>query len=166
MRASSFLGGICFLAKTLYHKGVGVLNFHLSLQNVMLGAEVRMKKILKIAVQTALIYIIYSAGNLISRLISNVIFVPGNIIGMVILLILLSGNIIKLSMIEEASNFMLKYMGFFFVPITIGIMESYKLIQDSIFQIIIILFISCILVMYVTCKVTDILISYKEKSDD
>jgi putative effector of murein hydrolase LrgA (UPF0299 family) len=35
-----------------------------------------MKKILKIAVQTALIYIIYSAGNLISRLISNVIFVP------------------------------------------------------------------------------------------
>ena len=110
-----------------------------------------MKKILKIAVQTALIYIIYSAGNLISRLISNVIFVPGNIIGMVILLILLSGNIIKLSMIEEASNFMLKYMGFFFVPITIGIMESYKLIQDSIFQIIIILFISCILVMYVTC---------------
>jgi len=33
MRASSFLGGICFLAKTLYHKGVGVLNFHLSLQN-------------------------------------------------------------------------------------------------------------------------------------
>jgi holin-like protein len=132
----------------------------------MLGAEVRMKKILKIAVQTALIYIIYSAGNLISRLISNVIFVPGNIIGMVILLILLSGNIIKFSMIEEASNFMLKYMGFFFVPITIGIMESYKLIQDSIFQIIIILFISCILVMYVTCKVTDILISYKEKSDD
>jgi hypothetical protein len=46
MRASSFLGGICFLAKTLYHKGVGVLNFHLSLQNVLTKKEKQMKKVL------------------------------------------------------------------------------------------------------------------------
>jgi holin-like protein len=132
----------------------------------MLCAEVRMKKILKTAIQIAIIYIIYSIGNFISSLISNVILIPGNIIGMVILLLLLTGNVLKLSMIEDTSSFMLKYMGFFFVPITVGIMESYKLIQDSIFQIIIILFISCILVMYVSCKVTDLLISYKEKRHD
>ncbi|NLK65050.1 MAG: CidA/LrgA family protein [Tissierellia bacterium] len=125
-----------------------------------------MKKILKTAIQIAIIYIIYSIGNFISSLISNVILIPGNIIGMVILLLLLTGNVLKLSMIEDTSSFMLKYMGFFFVPITVGIMESYKLIQDSIFQIIIILFISCILVMYVSCKVTDLLISYKEKRHD
>ena len=125
-----------------------------------------MKKFLKTAIQIAIIYIIYSIGNFISSLISNVILIPGNIIGMVILLLLLTGNVLKLSMIEDTSSFMLKYMGFFFVPITVGIMESYKLIQDSIFQIIIILFISCILVMYVSCKVTDLLISYKEKRQD
>jgi holin-like protein len=78
----------------------------------------------------------------------------------------LTTNVLKFSIIEETSNFMLKYMSFFFVPITVGIMESYKLIQDSIVQIIIILFISCILVMYVSCKVTDVLISYREKSHD
>jgi len=125
-----------------------------------------MRKILKIFIQLTLICLIYFAGNLISSLISNIILIPGNIIGMVILLLLLSGNVLKLSMIEEASNLMLKYMGFFFVPITVGIMESYKLIRGSILQIIIILFVSCILVMFVSCKITDILISYKEKNHD
>ena len=125
-----------------------------------------MKKIFKIVIQIAIIYAIYQAGNFISSLISNIIVIPGNIIGMVILLVLLITNVLKFSIIEETSNFMLKYMSFFFVPITVGIMESYKLIQDSIVQIIIILFISCILVMYVSCKVTDVLISYREKSND
>jgi len=125
-----------------------------------------MKKIFKIVIQIAIIYAIYQAGNFISSLISNIIVIPGNIIGMVILLVLLITNVLKFSIIEETSNFMLKYMSFFFVPITVGIMESYKLTQDSIVQIIIILFISCILVMYVSCKVTDVLISYREKSND
>jgi len=132
----------------------------------MLGAEVGMKNIIKILIQIAIIYIIYSAGNLISRLISNVIVIPGSIMGMVILLVFLSTNVLKLSVIEETSSFMLKYMSFFFVPIAVGIMDSYKLIRDSIFQIMIIIFISCIFVMYVSCKVTDILISYKEKNHD
>ncbi|NLA13416.1 MAG: CidA/LrgA family protein, partial [Tissierellia bacterium] len=90
-----------------------------------------MKKIFKIVIQIAIIYAIYQAGNFISSLISNIIVIPGNIIGMVILLVLLITNVLKFSIIEETSNFMLKYMSFFFVPITVGIMESYKLIQDS-----------------------------------
>jgi hypothetical protein len=53
MRASSFLGGICFLAKTLYHKGVGVLNFHLSLQNEINIKEISMKE--RLSFQTNLI---------------------------------------------------------------------------------------------------------------
>lgn len=124
------------------------------------------KKILKIAIQIAIIYIIYMAGNLISNFIVDFIVIPGNIIGMVILLVLLTSNVLKLAMIEETGNFMLKYMGFFFVPLTVGLMESYKLIQDSIVQIVIILVVSCILVMFVSAKVTDILISYKEKNYD
>lgn len=121
-------------------------------------------KILKISTQIAIIYIIYMAGNFISKLIANIIVIPGNIIGMVILLVLLTSNILKLSMIEETGNFMLKYMGFFFVPLTVGLTESYKLIESSIVQILIILVVSCTLVMFVSAKVTDILITYKEKN--
>jgi holin-like protein len=107
------------------------------------------------------------SGNFISNLIADIIVIPGNIIGMVILLTLLTTNVLKLSMIEETGNFMLKYMGFFFVPLTVGLMESYKLIQSSIIQIVVILVLSCIIVMFVSGKVTDLLISYgKEKSHD
>ena len=123
-------------------------------------------KTFKITIQIAIIYLIYMSGNLISNFISDIIVIPGNIIGMVILLVLLTSNVLKLAMIEETGNFMLKYMGFFFVPLTVGLMESYKLIQDSIVQIVIILVVSCILVMFVSAKVTDILISYKEKNYD
>ena len=124
-------------------------------------------KIIKTAIQIAIIYIIYMSGNFISNLIADIIVIPGNIIGMVILLVLLTTNILKLSMIEETGNFMLKYMGFFFVPLTVGLMESYKLIQSSIIQILVILVLSCIIVMFVSGKVTDLLISYgKEKSHD
>lgn len=122
------------------------------------------KKVLKITFQVLVICAIYFAGNFICRLISDFIVIPGNIIGMVILLILLSTNAMKLSLIEEAGNFMLKYMGFFFVPLIAGLMESYKLIADSIVQILIILTVSCILVMFVSSKVTDILISRMEGS--
>jgi holin-like protein len=124
-------------------------------------------RIIKIAIQIAIIYIIYAAGNFISKLIADIIVIPGNIIGMVILLVLLTTNVLKLSMLEETGNFMLKYMGFFFVPLTVGLMESYKLIQKSIIQIVIILVVSCILVMFVSGKVTDLLISYgREKNHD
>ena len=122
-----------------------------------------LKKVFKIMIQIAIIYIIYITGNLISSLISRFIVIPGNIIGMVILLLLLNTNLLKLSMIEETGNFMIKYMGFFFVPLTVGLMESYKLIQSSIVQIIIILAVSCICVMFVSGKVTDLLISHQER---
>ena len=121
-------------------------------------------KTIKIIIQITIIYLIYMTGNFISKLIADIIVIPGNIIGMVILLILLTSNILKLSMVEETGNFMLKYMGFFFVPLTVGLTESYKLIESNIIKIIIILVVSCILVMFISAKVTDILITYKEKN--
>jgi len=124
------------------------------------------KKAIKILFQILIIYAIYLTGNLISNLIKDIIVIPGNIIGMVLLLVLLTTNVIKLSLIEETANYMLKYMGFFFIPLTVGLMESYKIIENSIIQLMIILLVSCIVVMYITGKVTDFLISYKEKHNE
>jgi len=122
-----------------------------------------LKNVFKIMIQIAIIYLIYMAGKYISSLISDFIVIPGNIIGMVILLLLLTTNVMKISMIEETGNFMLKYMGFFFVPLTVGLIDSYALIKDSIIQILIILVVSCICVMFVSSKVTDLLISFSER---
>lgn len=125
-----------------------------------------MNKIVKIFTQIVIICGIYFVGNLISRLLSGLIIIPGNIIGMVLLFILLITNTIKLPMIEETGNFILRYMGFFLVPFTVGLMESYKIIKGSIVQIMIILVISLIIVLSLSSKVTDLLIQYKEKKND
>ncbi|MDW5299934.1 MAG: CidA/LrgA family protein [Sedimentibacter sp.] len=122
-----------------------------------------LKNVFKMMIQIAIIYIIYLAGNFISSLISDFVVIPGNIIGMVILLLLLTTNVMKLSMIETAGNLMIKYMGFFFVPLTVGLMDSYKLIQHSIIQILVILLVSCFCVMLISSKVTDLLIIYNER---
>jgi len=125
--------------------------------------EDAMKKIIKILLQVAIIYLLYIAGNLLSTIISPIINIPGSLMGMVLLFVFLCTNIIKLPMIEEAGNFLLKYMGFFFVPVTAGLIDTFELVQDNYIKLIIILFISCVLVMYVSCKVTDLLIIYVER---
>lgn len=121
-----------------------------------------MFKAVKILFQIVIIYVIYISGNLVSTNISHIINIPGSLIGMTFLFILLCTNIIKLPMIEDTGNFLLKYMGFFFVPLTVGMIDTFELVQDNFVRLIIILIISCICVMFVSCKVTDLLITYVE----
>mgnify|MGYP000848162332 FL=1 len=123
-----------------------------------------MKKVIKILIQIAIIYIIFLAGNATNRIISPVINIPGSLLGMFILFVMLCTNILKIDMVEETGSFLLKYMGFFFVPVTVGIMDTYGLIQHDFIKLMLILIISCICVMYVSCKVTDLLILYAERN--
>lgn len=125
--------------------------------------ENTMKNILKILVQLGIIYAVLVAGNLLNRVISPVMNIPGNILGMMLMFILLCMNIVKMPMIEETGNFLLKYMGFFFIPSAVGIMDTFEIIRDDFIKLIIILIISCIVVMYVTCKSTDFLITLFER---
>lgn len=123
-----------------------------------------MKKTLKILFQIAIIYIIYHIGNIINGFIAPVINIPGSLLGMFILFVLLCTGIVKIYMIEETGSFLLKYMGFFFVPLTVGIIDTFGLVQDNFIKLIFILIISCICVMYVSCKVTDLLILHVERN--
>lgn len=128
--------------------------------------NVKVQKITKILFQIAIIYVVYIIGNYISRIISPIIIIPGSLIGMIILFIFLCTNIIKLPMIVDTGNFLLKYMGLFFVPLVVGIMDSFELIQDNFLQLLIILIVSCISVMFVSCKVTDLLIIIFRKEEN
>jgi len=125
-----------------------------------------MQRIIKILLQIAIIYVVYIVGNYISKIISPIIIIPGSLIGMILLFIFLCTNIIKLPMIEDTGTFLLKYMGLFFVPFAVGIMDSFELIEDNFIELTTILIISCIVVMFVSCKVTDLLILHfgKEKN--
>lgn len=53
--------------------------------------------------------------------------IPGSVVGMVILFSLLCLGIVKPSQIREVSDFLLKHMAFFFIPIAVGLMNYWDL---------------------------------------
>ena len=75
---------------------------------------------MRILLQLALILGICYVGDLIHDITG--IPVPGNILGMLILLLLLCLKIVKLEQIREVSDFFLKRLAFFFLPPAIGLM--------------------------------------------
>jgi holin-like protein len=50
--------------------------------------------------------------------------IPGNVVGMVLLYALLALGIVKLSWFEAAGSFLIRHLAFFFVPITVGLMDA------------------------------------------
>lgn len=49
--------------------------------------------------------------------------IPGNLVGMVALFGLLALGVVKLSWFEASGSFLIRHLAFFFVPITVGLMN-------------------------------------------
>lgn len=79
------------------------------------------KKLLKMSRQVLLLWIIYWLGNQITAVTG--LPVPGTVFGMILLFGLLLCGILKLSYIQEAADFLLKHMLFFFIPVAVGLMN-------------------------------------------
>ncbi len=56
--------------------------------------------------------------------------IPGNLIGMMLLYALLALGIVRLSWFEAAGGFLIRHLAFFFVPITVGLMDAGSLFAD------------------------------------
>ena len=89
--------------------------------------------------------------------------IPSAVLGMFILLILLLTGIVKVEMVEGVSNFLLKYLTFFFLPAGIGIMTEFDLIKDIWVKFLLISLISTALVIAITGLVSQGLLKRKEK---
>jgi len=103
---------------------------------------------MRILLQLALILGICYTGELIHNYTG--IPIPGNILGMLILLLLLCLKIIKLEQIREVSDFFLKRLAFFFLPPAIGLM----LVGDDIKKQWPLLLLLCIVITIVTMAAT------------
>ena len=103
---------------------------------------------MKLFRESLIIFGIYLLGEFISKLFD--IPIPGNVLGLIILLILLCTNIIKPSQIENISNFLLDHLAFFFIPAGVQLMSSFGLIKDSWAKLLIICVISTIVVIACT----------------
>ncbi len=75
---------------------------------------------------------------------------PGNVMGMLLLLFLLLTGVIKLSMIEDVSNFMLKHLSFFFVPAGVGLITCFSILEGKWTALTIISVVSTIIIAVTT----------------
>lgn len=116
---------------------------------------------LKLFKQLGLVLLINFAGECISRL--SGIPVPGSIIGMVILLVLLKTKVIRVEQVAELTDFLLANINFFFIPVGVGIMVSYKYLEGHYLAGISLILITTIVVMVVSGWVTEILARRREK---
>lgn len=98
---------------------------------------------------------IYLLGELISSVLS--LPIPGNILGMIILLALLCTKIIKLEQIETVSNFLLDHLAFFFIPAGVGLMSSVGIIKDTWLKLIIVCILTTIIIIGVTGTIVQLI---------
>ena len=74
--------------------------------------------------QLALLLACCVGGNLISALLHGAL--PGNVLGLTLLLVLLICRAVKLHHVEDTADFLLQNMAFFFIPAGVGIFADIK----------------------------------------
>lgn len=88
------------------------------------------------------------AGELLVRLLA--LPIPGNVIGMALLLVALTTGAVKEASLTEAGELLLRYMALFFVPAGVGVMLYFDLIAREWLPIIVGTVVSTFVVMAVT----------------
>lgn len=103
---------------------------------------------MKLIRQFAVLTVICFLGELLKKVLH--LSIPGNVIGMIILLACLCTGIIKLEAIEDISKFLLDHLAFFFLPAGVGLLTCMGILQNCWQYVLIIALISTIVVMVVT----------------
>lgn len=115
---------------------------------------------MKIFREAIIILGIYLIGELISKGFS--LPLPGNIIGMIILLVLLCTKVIKVEKIESISTFFLDHLSFFFIPAGVGLISSFDSIKNSLIYILLL----CLITTAVVIIITGVVVQYIIKIQD
>lgn len=116
---------------------------------------------MKYVKQLMIILIFSFMGDILNHIIP--LPIPASIYGMVLLFIALSTKIIKLDQVETTAEFLLSIMLIFFVPASVGIMDTFFAYKSSMLPIIIIVIFSTIIVMITTGLVTQFIIKLRNK---
>ena len=121
---------------------------------------------MKIFNQLGIILGIWAVGELISSLLSNIITMPGTIIGMIILFLLLQFKIMKEETIKDVADFLLGNMAIFFVPAGVSLINSLGLITENMLVLLLSGTVATLIIMIVTGKIVEIMINKKDISSE
>lgn len=116
---------------------------------------------MKYIAQFTVILTITFIGELLNRTIP--LPIPASIYGMIILFFLLVSGILKLSHVKESGKFLIYMMPLMFIPATVGLMDSWGIMQEFLTAIIVISLLSTVIVLAVAGRVTQYIIGRKQK---
>lgn len=88
--------------------------------------------------------------------------IPGSIYGLILMFAFLLLKVIKVEHVKETGEFLIEIMPLMFIPAGVGLVTSWGQLQSFLLPLIVITVVSTFVVMIVTGKVTDFLISRKE----
>ena len=89
--------------------------------------------------------------------------VPASIYGLVLLFIALETRLLPLAAVKDAGKFMIEIMPLMFIPAGAGLITSWSQLQSFLVPLLVITILSTFIVMIVTGKVTDFLISRRRE---
>ena len=85
--------------------------------------------------------------------------IPGSIYGLILMFVL--AKVIKVEHVKETGEFLIEIMPLMFIPAGVGLVTSWSQLQSFLVPLLVITVVSTFVVMIVTGKVTDFLISRK-----
>jgi holin-like protein len=119
------------------------------------------KKVLIFSSQILMLIVIYQIGSQIALFFH--LQIPGNVIGILLLLLLLWTRVLKVEQIDLAASWLLKHLSFFFIPIAVGLMTLGPIFLSKGIIILFVLVTSAIIGLLSAGKVTQSVILKKEK---
>jgi len=121
-------------------------------------------KLLQLIYQIAILFGVYYIGTWIQRFFG--LFIPGSVIGLIIMFILLSTGLLHTRFIQEGASFMIKHLVLFFIPATVGLLNFYQLFIGKGILLIVITMVSSLLVMVASGYTSQYLARRKELSHE
>ena len=86
--------------------------------------------------------------------------IPASIYGLVLMFVLLETKVLKVEAVQDAGKFLIEIMPMMFIPAGVGLLNAW---DTLLIPIIVILFVSTIVVMGVSGKVTQTMIEAEER---
>jgi len=119
------------------------------------------EKFMKYLKQISIIFGITMIGELLNQILPFP--VPSGVYGLFLLLFGLCSGIIKLEHVEQTGNLLLDLMPLMFVPVSVGLLNSFEELKAVMVPLIVISVVSTIVVMTVTGKMAEWIIRRNER---
>ena len=90
--------------------------------------------------------------------------IPGSVYGLILMFLLLVRGILKIEDVRETGQFLIEIMPVMFIPAGAGLVESWSALRPICVQVVVIMFVSTIVVMVISGRVTQFVIRRNRKA--